>query len=89
MHFFFLPHFSFILGFHVRSYTSVFKNGILKTFTPQPAPLCMIRALKMAVLLFSVHFLLNQYLLHIYPTHVTGLFTPRLRPVIVLLIALG
>ena len=51
--YFFLLHFSFILGFHVRSYMSVFKNGILKTFTPQPAPLCMIRALKMVVLLVS------------------------------------
>ena len=38
-------------------------------------PKCMVRLLKMAVLLFSVHPLLHQSLLHLHPMHVTDLPT--------------
>ena len=35
----------------------------------------IVRPFKMAALLLSVHSLSNQYLLHLYPTHVTNLPT--------------
>lgn len=47
----------------------------------------MVRVLKMAVVLLSVHLLPNQYLLHLYPAHMTGLSTllfPAPHPVIIL-----
>ena len=44
------------------------------SFTSAPLDhLCMIRPLKMAVLLLSAHPLLNHSLLHLYPTHMTEL----------------
>lgn len=35
----------------------------------------MVRLLKMAVVLLSEHLLPNQYLLHLYPAHMTDLYT--------------
>ena len=40
-----------------------------------PHPCCMIRPSKMAILLLSVHPLLNQCLLHLHATHLTNLPT--------------
>ena len=42
---------------------------------PKPVPAFMVRPLKMAVPLLSVHPLLDQCLLHLYPTHMTDLPT--------------
>ena len=42
--------------------------------------LCMVRPLKMAVLLLSVHLLPDECQLHLYPTHMTDLpmYLPQL-----------
>ena len=42
---------------------------------PKPVPAFMVKPLKMAVPLLSVHPLLDQCLLHLYPTHMTDLPT--------------
>ena len=49
--------------------------------------LCMVRTVKMAVLLLSVHPLLDQCLLCLHPTHLTDLpaYLPQAQLVIVLI----
>ena len=49
----------------------------------------MVRSLKMAVLLLSVHPLPNQFLLHLYPMHTTDHSTTCLRPQLVIVLIKG
>ena len=43
---------------------------------------CMVRPLRMAVLLLSVHPLPDQCPLHLQPTHITDLPTPATEPML-------
>ena len=49
------------------------ENGEICSGADRVEMRCMVRPLKMAVLLLSVHPLFDQHLLHLHPTHMTDL----------------